>query len=105
MLPGYQVPRHGFILKRVRQTRITLVDLDVVRGPLNQISAAMPSRKTFADDLRGEAEVGAAFCAVDAAAVAGEELGGGRDDGGGGGGKGGCAAGEGVGGCGCGCRC
>ena len=56
----------------------------MIRRPLNQISTTMPPRETLADDLRSEAEIRAAFRTMDAAAVAGEKLGGGRDDGGGG---------------------
>lgn len=51
--------------------------------PLDEIGAPVTAGEAFADDLGGEAEVGAAFATAEMGGVAGEELSFGGNDGGG----------------------
>lgn len=50
------------------------MSVNVRRRALHEVSASMPASKAFRDDLRGQAEIRAAFCTVQARRVAIQEL-------------------------------
>jgi hypothetical protein len=72
MLARDQVPRHSFILIRIRQRNRMRVNM--TRCTLYQIRPPVTACKALADDLRRQAEISIAFCTVQTGGVPLEEF-------------------------------